>query len=72
MNAILVISAALLFNFLSINDSLARNGGSNRPYYGGGKHTQEHGGSYPGGSGSSHKGGKYVNPPSGDRYGIHK
>lgn len=42
-----------------------------RPYYGGGRHTKSHGGAYPGSVGPSHVGGHYVNPKSGDRYGIH-
>lgn len=43
-----------------------------RPYYGGGKHTTSHGGTYPSGVGSSHKGGHYVNPNTGNHYGRHK
>jgi hypothetical protein len=47
-------------------------GGMPRPNYGGGHHTASHGGAYPGGSGSSHKGGHYKNPTTGDQYGKHK
>jgi len=42
-----------------------------RPVYPGNHHTTSHGGTYPGGEGASHKGGHYLNPASGDRYGIH-
>lgn len=45
---------------------------SPRPYYGGGRHTYSHGGSYSGGFGSSHRGGKYRNYSTGHRYGRHK
>src|SRR4051812_19749270 len=39
------------------------------PYYGGGTHTESHGGTYQGGStGSSHKGGTYVNPNTSNQY----
>jgi hypothetical protein len=44
-----------------------------RPYYGGGEHSESHGGSYPGATNpQSHKGGHYKNPNSNNRYGIHK
>lgn len=44
-----------------------------RVYYGGGKHTVSHGGTYVGGTGgSSHKGGHYVNPRTNNHYGRHK
>jgi hypothetical protein len=47
--------------------------GSSRPFYGGGRHTTSHGGTFRGaGPGSSHKGGKYRNPRTADRYGQHK
>lgn len=42
-----------------------------RPYYGGGRHTSSHGGSYPGSVNAHHKGGHYKNYSSGNRYGIH-
>jgi hypothetical protein len=43
------------------------------PYYGGGKHTTSHGGTYAGSTkGSSHKGGHYVNSKTYDTYGKHK
>jgi hypothetical protein len=40
--------------------------------YGGGAHTSSHGGHYSGGVGSSHRGGSYVNPNTGNAYGTHK
>jgi hypothetical protein len=44
-----------------------------RPYYGGGKHTASHGGSYPGSVSASHKYGHYRSPVTGTRtYGKHK
>lgn len=47
--------------------------GGSRTSYGGGKHSNSHGGHYKGGSGgSSHKGGKYANPNGGNDYGKHK
>ncbi|MEO8761709.1 MAG: hypothetical protein ABI388_09735 [Bacteroidia bacterium] len=43
------------------------------PNYGGGKHTESHGGTYKGASsGSSHKGGKYKNSKTNNTYGRHK
>ena len=43
------------------------------PNYGGGTHTESHGGYYEGSStGSSHKGGTYVNPNTNNQYGTHK
>jgi len=56
----------------------ARGGGHGRghysswPYYGGGRHTSSHGGTYLGAFGSSHRGGHYRNVSSGNRYGRHK
>lgn len=41
------------------------------PYYGGGKHTNSHGGTYVGGKGSSHKGGHYKNAKTRNTYGRH-
>jgi hypothetical protein len=43
-----------------------------RPHYGGGHHTESHGGAYPGGQGRSHKGGHYRNSRTANRYGTHK
>ncbi len=46
---------------------------SSGPDYGGGKHTESHGGIYQNAeSGSSHKGGTYTNPNTNDHYGHHK
>lgn len=43
------------------------------PDYGGGTHTESHGGTYIGGQGgSSHKGGTYMNPNTSNQYGTHK
>ena len=43
------------------------------PYYGGGTHTESHGGTYQGATeGSSHKGGTYTNPNTNNQYGRHK
>lgn len=70
-SAILAVLLSLVF-FSASFEAAAGKKGSYRPYYGGGKHTQSHGGNYQGGSGSSHKGGSYKNFNSGDRYGKHK
>ncbi len=44
-----------------------------RPYYGGGKHTVSHGGSYPGSVNSHHRNGHYQSPVTGTRtYGRHE
>lgn len=43
-----------------------------RPVYGGRYHSAHHGGIFVGGRGSSHRGGRYRNRSSGNRYGIHK
>lgn len=46
---------------------------SSGPYYGGGTHTERHGGTYQGAmGGSSHKGGTYINPNTNSHYGRHK
>jgi hypothetical protein len=44
---------------------------SSCPYYGGGHHTESHGGSY-GVSGSSHNGGHYTSATGSHHYGRHK
>jgi hypothetical protein len=36
-----------------------------------GKHDKSHGGKFPNGRGSSHSGGRYINPNGGSRYGKH-
>ena len=51
--------------------SYSRSSTSSRPYYGGGHHTESHGGSY-GVSGSSHKGGHYTSSTGSHHYGRHK
>jgi hypothetical protein len=53
-------------------DARSKGGSSSRPHYSGSKHSNSHGGHFVGGSGKSHKGGKYKNPSSGDQYGKHK
>ena len=46
---------------------------SSRPYYGGGKHTESHGGQYRGSTNPNHKNGHYRSPVTGqDQYGKHK
>src|ERR1039457_4018337 len=46
---------------------------SARPYYGGDKHTESHGGQYPGATNEHHKNGHYRSPVTGqDQYGKHK
>jgi hypothetical protein len=71
--AVLVLSSLLSFGSPAFGQ---RHSGSRssaaRPNYGGGKHTQSHGGRYQGETNSHHKGGHYKNPASGDRYGKHK
>lgn len=41
-------------------------------HYGGGHHTNSHGGHYAGGHGSSHRGGHYRNIRTGNHYGRHR
>ena len=41
-------------------------------HYGGGYHTNSHGGFYYGGIGSSHLGGSYQNLTTGNQYGTHR
>ena len=52
--------------------STTRHTSASRPYYGGGRHTTSHGGSYPGETNSHHRNGHYQNWPSNNRYGVHK
>jgi hypothetical protein len=59
----------------SHHSSSSRSSGvrASRPHYGGGSHTESHGGRYVGGSGvSSHKGGHYKNERTNNQYGTHK
>jgi hypothetical protein len=51
--------------------SAAHTATTSRPYYGGGHHTESHGGSY-GVSGSSHRGGHYRSTTGSHHYGRHK
>lgn len=64
------IFGVLLYSAVDVEARGGRGGG--RIHYGGGKHTTSHGGTFRGGSGSSHRGGTYSNPYSGNRYGTHK
>jgi hypothetical protein len=54
------------------NYTTVRHSSATRPYYGGGRHTTSHGGSYPGETNSHHRNGHYQNWPSNNRYGVHK
>lgn len=60
--------------FVAVSIVLALASGADaRVYYGGGHHTVSHGGHYTGSySGSSHRGGHYSNPRTGNHYGRHK
>jgi hypothetical protein len=69
---ILAVSAALALSIPHAADARSHSY-SSRPYYGGGHHTSSHGGHFTGShSGSSHKGGHYVNARTGNHYGRHK
>ncbi len=73
MKLTVTLLTVLVLALAGIGEVSARSSyGSSRPYYGGGKHSESHGGQYRGGRGSSHKGGEYKNPRSGDQYGKHK
>lgn len=65
---------ATLVVLMGLSEQAAARGGSHggRVSYGGGHHTSSHGGSFAGGSGSSHRGGTYVNSRTGNRYGTHQ
>jgi len=64
--------ALILALLLSVGTSFAQRHSSARPYYGGSKHSNSHGGHYQGQRNSHHKGGHYKNPKTHDRYGKHK
>ena len=66
-----LLSVALALGGIGVAEAKSSKSGS-RPYYGGGKHSESHGGTYSGGQGSSHKGGSYKNPSLGNQYGKHK
>lgn len=70
MKYIILIAISLMVFFCGDIEVSAK-GFSSRFYYGGGKHTSSHGGTYVGGHGSSHKGGHYIGP-HGHKYGRHK
>jgi hypothetical protein len=76
-----VLSALLLITLPAIAggrgarsySSHTRTSTTGRTYYGGGKHTESHGGNYSySNSGSSHKGGRYTSPTGSHQYGRHK
>jgi hypothetical protein len=67
-----VLMFMMIFAISSADLSFAGGKGGGRVYYGGGRHTTSHGGIFVGGSGSSHKGGTYVNARTGNLYGKHK
>ncbi|MET4477981.1 hypothetical protein ABIB66_002508 [Bradyrhizobium sp. F1.13.3] len=72
-NAIKAIMGLLVV--LALTQDASARGGSHggRVSYGGGHHTSSHGGSFVGSvSGSSHRGGTYVNSRTGNRYGTHQ
>jgi hypothetical protein len=71
MKVFLVVGVILAF---ATSASFARGGGhGGRVSYGGGHHTVSHGGTYVGSSGgSSHRGGHYSNPATGNTYGTHQ
>lgn len=70
MKKMIILAAVLL---CSTTFAQARGGhGGFRVSYGGGHHTSSHGGTYIGGSGSSHRGGQYRNVNTGNRYGTHQ
>ncbi|MDQ2835299.1 MAG: hypothetical protein M3Y50_16460, partial [Acidobacteriota bacterium] len=65
-------SCATLTNNLVQKIGQAKSSGYT-PFYGAGKHTDSHGGAYPGSVNSHHKDGHYQNPVNGTRtYGRHK
>lgn len=74
LRRVLVVLAFTLIASMSFLGTADARGHSSspRPYYGGGHHSQSHGGQYRGGSGSSHKRGHYSNPKTNNRYGKHK
>ena len=57
----------------SSHSSSTHNSPTTRPHYSGVKHTESHGGQYPGSTNSNHKNGHYRSPVTGrDQYGKHK
>jgi hypothetical protein len=70
MKLIGVFSAIVLV--LAFTTFAEARGGGGRVSYGGGHHTTSHGGTFIGGSGSSHRGGSYRNYSTGNRYGTHQ
>lgn len=69
MIKILLMSIVLVLAVSTVSEARGHRSG---PYYGGGHHSESHGGNYNGGHGRSHKGGKYRNGRTGNHYGRHK
>jgi len=74
---IILISFVLAFGAPALARGHGGGGHSSRSHssstsYGGGRHSESHGGYYAGGKGSSHKGGHYKNKATGDHYGKHR
>jgi hypothetical protein len=72
MKIIARLSIAIIASTFVLSGAAFAKGSGGRVYYGGGHHTSSHGGSFPGGSGSSHKGGHYKNTRTRNQYGRHK
>jgi hypothetical protein len=66
------ITAAVLVLIWTANADAKGGHSGSRVSYGGGHHTTSHGGTFVGGSGSSHKGGTYRNFRTGNQYGTHQ
>jgi hypothetical protein len=66
--------AVLVLSFILMAPAFGQRHSSkgSRPYYGGGRHSKSHGGTYPRSTNSHHKGGHYRNPRTNNRYGHHK
>jgi len=68
----LFVKIAVALLLLSPMAAAQRPASTPRPNYGGGHHTQSHGGHYNGATNSHHKDGKYVSPNGQHVYGKHK
>jgi hypothetical protein len=67
-----VPSVASTQNYRTTRRSTFPHASATRPYYGGGHHTEPHGGKYPGATNAHHKNGHYQNWRTGDSYGVHQ
>ena len=65
-------AAFVICSILAFGSVDAQHRSSNRPTYGGGKHSKSHGGHYQGQRNTHHKGGHYKNPRTSNQYGRHK